>query len=77
MVSSEFLPPSDCCWLLPVIREGSRGSVTDPLFPWQCGREGKYFCRERKPRGISLGRKRALEEFRITQERVMCERKKK
>lgn len=27
LVSSGFLPPDDCCWLLPVIREGSRGSA--------------------------------------------------
>lgn len=27
LVLSEFLPPDDCCWLLPVIREGSRGSA--------------------------------------------------
>ena len=34
LVSSEFLPPADCCWLLPVIRKGSRGSAA----PRRCDR---------------------------------------
>lgn len=47
LVSSEFLLPGDCCWLLPAIREGSRGSAAPrrhdrsslPVSMWQRRRE--------------------------------------
>lgn len=76
--TSGFIMISSSRWLLLAAvsdKEGPQQGQCCSEAAWQIRssriREGKYFCRERKLTWISPGRKRALEEFRITQEKVM------